>query len=167
MQIMKCIVCLMFVTWSVFCMIASYMWISVVCSHRKDNKVVAYHLVPSWHQDISNQHNDRGLSQHASRVSPRNVTDGKLVILTRWGWVMHICISKLCHYWFRHWLVACLAPSNFLNWCWLAVNWTLGNKLQWNLNQNSKIFIHENAFACIICKMSAILSQSQWVNDLL
>ena len=33
------------------------------------------------------------------------------------------------------------APSHYLNQCWNTVNWTLGNKLQWNLNQNLNIFI--------------------------
>ena len=32
-------------------------------------------------------------------------------------------------------------------------------KLQWNLNQNSSIFIQENAFENVICKMAAILSR--------
>ena len=35
------------------------------------------------------------------------------------------------------------------------VNWTLGNKLQWNSNQNTKLFIHENAFENIVCEMAA------------
>ena len=39
------------------------------------------------------------------------------------------------------------------------VNWTLGNKLQWNLNQNSCVFIHENAFENVVWKMAAILSR--------
>ena len=28
--------------------------------------------------------------------------------------------------------------------CWLIVNWTTGNKLQWNSNQNTTIFIKKN-----------------------
>ena len=28
------------------------------------------------------------------------------------------------------------APSHILNQCWNIINWTPGNKLQWNLNQN-------------------------------
>ena len=30
------------------------------------------------------------------------------------------------------------------------------NKLQWNFNQNSSIFIHENAFQSVVCEMAAI-----------
>ena len=36
-------------------------------------------------------------------------------------------------------LVAWWAPSHYLNQCWNIVNWTLRNKLQWNLNRNSYI----------------------------
>ena len=36
----------------------------------------------------------------------------------------------------------------------------LGNKLQWNVNQNSHIFIKENEFQHVSWKMAAILSQS-------
>ena len=35
------------------------------------------------------------------------------------------------------WLVACSAPSHYLNQCWNIVNCTHGNKLQWNFNRNS------------------------------
>ena len=51
------------------------------------------------------------------------------------------------------------------------VNWTLWidyyhywNKFQWNLNQNIIIFIQENAFENVVCKMAPILSQPQCVN---
>ena len=52
-----------------------------------------------------------------------------------------------------------------MNQCWYIVNWTLGNKLQWNFNQNSYIFIQENAFENVIWKTVAILSRPQGVND--
>ena len=50
-------------------------------------------------------------------------------------------------------------PSHYLNQCWVIINWTLGNKLQWNFNQNTRLFIHENASENIICEMAAILSR--------
>ena len=34
-------------------------------------------------------------------------------------------------------------PSHYVNQCWIIVNWTLRNKLQWNLNRNSNIFIEK------------------------
>ena len=52
-----------------------------------------------------------------------------------------------------------MAPSNYLNQRSDIVNWTLRNKLQWNLNQNTKLFIHENASENIICEMLPILSR--------
>ena len=54
-----------------------------------------------------------------------------------------------------------LAPSHFLNQCWLIVIWTHGNKLQWNYNQNTNIFIQENAFETCVCKIAAILFKPQ------
>ena len=55
-------------------------------------------------------------------------------------------------------------PSHYLNQCWNIVNWSFGNKLQWNLNRNRYIFIHENPFENGVWKMAAILSQPQCVN---
>ena len=83
------------------------------------------------------------------------------VILTHWGRVPHICVSK-------HTNIGSdngLAPirRHNLNQCWNIVNWTLGNKFQWNLNKNSNIFIQENAFENVVWKMAAILSRPQCV----
>ena len=41
------------------------------------------------------------------------------------------------------------------------------NKLQWNFNRNSNIFIQENAFESVVCEMAAILSRPQWVNKVM
>ena len=71
------------------------------------------------------------------------------------------------HHWFRKWLVAWSAASHYLNQCWNIVNWAIGNKLQWNLKQNSYIFIQENAFENVVWKMAAILSRPQYVNSIL
>ena len=43
------------------------------------------------------------------------------------------------------------------------VNLTFRNKLQWNFNRNSKIFIQENAFENVVCEMVSISSRPQWV----
>ena len=63
------------------------------------------------------------------------------------------------HHWLRKWLVAWPTPTHYLDQCWDIVNWTLRNKLQWNLNRNSHIFIQENAFENVVCEMAAILSR--------
>ena len=41
----------------------------------------------------------------------------------------------------------------------------LRNKIQWNLNRNSYIYINENAFQNAVCEMAAILSWPQCVNN--
>ena len=66
--------------------------------------------------------------------------------------VPHICVSELGQHWFRLWLVAFSAPSHCLNLCWLIVNCTNGNKIRWNSNRNSVIFIGENAFEIVVCQ---------------
>ena len=68
--------------------------------------------------------------------------DKCLYILAHWGWVRHICVGKLT----------------------IIVNWTVGNKFQWNLNWNLYIFIHENALENVVCKMVSILSRPQCAN---
>ena len=68
------------------------------------------------------------------------------------------------HHWFREWLVTWTAPSQYLSQCWNIVNCTLRNKLQRNLNQNSCIFIEENAFENVVWKMADMLSWPQCVD---
>ena len=75
--------------------------------------------------------------------------------LIHWGRVVHICIGNPT--------IIASSPSHYLNQCWNIVHWTLPNKLPGNLNQNSYIFIQENAFENVIRKMAAILSQPQCV----
>ena len=38
------------------------------------------------------------------------------------------------------------------------------NKLKWNLNTNSRIFIKENAFENVICQMDSMSSRPQGVH---
>ena len=45
----------------------------------------------------------------------------------------------------------------------VIVDWTIRNKLQWNFNLNSNIFIHENACENVVCDMAVILSGGRWV----
>ena len=83
--------------------------------------------------------------------------------LTHLPLVLHICVSKAGQHWFRYWLVAYSAPSHYLNQCWVFVNWTLRNKLQWNFNQNIRLFIHKNVFENAFCEMGVILFRGRWV----
>ena len=67
------------------------------------------------------------------------------------------------YHWFRQWLGALDGAKPLSEPSWNIVNWTLRNKLQWNLNRNSYIFIQENTFEHVIWKMAAILSGTQCV----
>ena len=97
------------------------------------------------------------------------------IVQIGWGHHVHFCvwkksaitfgegciyISNLGHHWFRQWLVAYSTPNHYLNQSWHIVNWTLGNKLQWNFNRNSNVFIEENAFEDVVGEMAAIFSAS-------
>ena len=55
------------------------------------------------------------------------------------------------------------APRHYRNQYWVIVNWTLGNKLQWNFNQNTKPVVHDNASQNIACEMVAISARPQCV----
>ena len=74
--------------------------------------------------------------------------------LTHWGRVTHICVNDLTS----------IGSDTNQNQCWIIVNKTLRNKLQWNFNRNSNIFIQENVYESVVCKKAAILSRPQWVN---
>ena len=73
-------------------------------------------------------------------------------LLTHLGRVTHICVGKLT-----------IIGSDNLNQCWNVVNWTLGNKLQWNFNQNSNICIEKNTLENVVCEMLFISSRPQCV----
>ena len=55
----------------------------------------------------------------------------------------------------------CLSmSSHYLNQCWFIDSWIFRNKLQWNSNQNKKLFIQGNAFQNVICKSSELVPVS-------
>ena len=85
--------------------------------------------------------------------------------LTLWGWVTHLYMSDLTIIGSdNEWLVPWSTPNNYLNQCWNITNWKLRNKLQWNLNRNSNIFIQEYAFGSVVWEMAAMLSWPKCVN---
>ena len=59
--------------------------------------------------------------------------------------------------------MACSLFGLYLNRCCVIVNWALRNKCQWNFNKNMIMFIQENEFENIVCKMAAILSRPKGV----
>ena len=77
---------------------------------------------------------------------------GKMVSLYWNGWQVKLtCVCEVDGHWVRS--VVCSEPSHCPNQCWFIVNWTLWSKLQWNLNENTKLFFQENAFESVVCKM--------------
>ena len=83
--------------------------------------------------------------------------------LTHWSRVTHIWVSELCHHCLRWCFVDWSTPSHHLKQYWDTVNWTLGEKLSWNSDQNMEIFIHEKAFDNVVCENLTILSRPQCV----
>ena len=47
----------------------------------------------------------------------------------------------------------------------IIVNWTPWNKFQWILNQNTIIFIHENAYENVVCQSGGHFVEVGRVND--
>ena len=86
------------------------------------------------------------------------------LFFTHWSRLTHIRANKLGHHLFKQWLITCSTPSHYRNQCWFTLNWTLGNKFQWNLNQNTTVFTEENQFENVVCTMTAILSLPQCVH---
>ena len=77
--------------------------------------------------------------------------------------MVHICVSKRTIIGSDNGLSPERRQANI--WTNAAINWNLGNKLQWNSKRNSYIFIHENAFENIVCETAVILSRPQCVNS--
>ena len=75
--------------------------------------------------------------------------------------------QQTSHLWFGQRLVVWSARSYYPNQCWNIFNSNLMNNFQWNLKWNLYIFIQENAFENVVCKMAAVLSRPKWVNRLL
>ena len=56
---------------------------------------------------------------------------------------------------------SCFQSSHFLNQCWRIVNWNMGNIPQWNLDENTIIFIQQNTFENVLCNIVAISLRPQ------
>ena len=75
----------------------------------------------------------------------------------------HICVGKLTIIGSNNGLSPGRCQAIIWTNAGTLFNWTLRNKLQWNFNRNSYIFIQENTFENVIRKMTAILSRGRWV----
>ena len=77
---------------------------------------------------------------------------------------MHICIDELTTIVSDNVLSPGRRQAIIWNNAGILLIRPLGNKLEWNLNQNLYIFIQENAFENVVWNMAAILSRPQCVN---
>ena len=87
-----------------------------------------------------------------------------------WGVYCELNSSPLSATYMRQWTGSalvqvmacrCSAPNHYLNQCWLFVDWTLGNIFQWNLNENSIIFIQGNAIESLVCQNGSHFFQGE------
>ena len=84
--------------------------------------------------------------------------------LTYCGLIMPNGVSEQCHHSLRQWPVTCMVPSHYRSQHCLLINFTPQNKLQWNLNQNTKILYKVYTFENVVCKMSLILFRTNVVS---
>ena len=71
---------------------------------------------------------------------------------------IHVRVQKLDPNWFQKWLIMYLVPCHFLNQHWHIDNWSLRNKLQWNLDQNTKLsFKKIHLKMCAKCLLSCLV----------
>ena len=106
------------------------------------------------------RHHELSVSNH-SKTQREKSTWCLICILSRkhccinsLGRVTHICVNYL----------AIIGSDNYLNHCWNIVHSNLRNKLQWNLQRTSYIFIQEDPFGNVVKKLADILSRPQCVN---
>ena len=57
------------------------------------------------------------------------------------------------------------APNHYLNKSWNIINWTIRNKIKWNLYRYSYVFLQENAFKNVAWKTATALSRPRYINS--
>ena len=96
------------------------------------------------HQAITWASVDQNLSRHMA-----SLRSNELICLNNKN-VTQVTVTKYGRHAPSHYLI-------YLKWCWIIVNLTIMNKLQWNSNQNWNIFIQSTALENVICKVSIML----------
>ena len=80
------------------------------------------------------------------------------ILLTHLARMTDLC----CFGWgnLYRWQLACrlAAPTWYLSKCWLVINYTFQNKLQWNQNWNNHIFIYKNSIENVGQFVSTLVS---------
>ena len=140
------------------------MWIKHFWGQEVYKIIVSYLNIRSLtHEVLVSRHSPNSFSSSSSDTWMKQIGN---YLRKKWGHLLlelHICMSESGQYWFRWWLVTYSVPSHYLHQFWFIVNWELGNKFQLNFNPNSYIFIQENAFENVICKIVAIWSRWRWI----
>ena len=117
-----------------------YIWFTDTGWPWAQYKDVALPVLVWWHLYIESSpvsHTQFSPKMQTPHTLPEWVKYG--VSLTHLPLVPHVCVREQGQHWFRYWLVTCSVPSHYLHQCWLIVNWTLGNKLQWNFHKKEKV----------------------------
>ena len=99
------------------------------------------------------------LMEHS--MDEEHLLDWIAFVLTDWGWVTHICISKLN-------IIGSdngSAPGRRQAIIWTNAGILLNGPMGTKLNRNLYIFIQEKAVENIVWKMAAIYSRPQCVNN--
>ena len=109
----------------------------------------------------------------------------KISWIVGWPWSNHVCSSvSVCNWFYKlihgpqkqilvffgleFWILAWRSNGKIMElfseifWEPCIINWSLRNKLQWNFNRNSYIFIQQNAFENVISKMATICLNTPW-----
>ena len=82
--------------------------------------------------------------------------------LTHWGWMMHICVSKLTIIGSDNGLWPGRRRAIIWTNAWILIIRALGTN---SSEIPSEIFIQGNAFENVVCQMTARLSGHQWVKE--
>ena len=124
----------------------------------KDTKHMAFYHMPS-NQAIRVFCCDTGRVSNMSHVLLSDIqtsTAEASIPLAHRGRMTHICVSRLT-------IIG--SDNGFRLAGWNIVNWTPGNKLQWNLKWYLYIFIQECAFKTVVRRLALILWRLQCVKS--
>ena len=112
----------------------------------------------AWHQMDDKPLPDPMLTNFHHAIMPYG--------LTHWGRVTHICVGNLTIIGSDNGLAPGRRQAIIGTNAGIVLTGPLRTKLQGNFNQNSYNFIQENVPENAVCKMAAILSRSQCVDEL-
>ena len=114
---------------------------------------------PQYHTYFTLSDETKALPINTSLKILKHATSSDATNLNHWGRVTHICISNLTI------IVSDNALSPDRRQVIIWSNWTLRNKIQWNLNRNSYVFTQENTSETVAWKTAAILSRPQCIKN--